>query len=76
MLSFLRCEKEMILIVAECNVNELNVNEEKDIKFILIVAECNVNWLFVSHLFHLPVILIVAECNVNALIAALPTGSL
>ena len=33
----------MILIVAECNVNELNVNEEKDIKFILIVAECNVN---------------------------------
>ena len=32
----------MILIVAECNVNELNVNEEKDIKFILIVAECNV----------------------------------
>ena len=76
MLSFLRCEKEMILIVAECNVNELNVNEEKDIKFILIVAECNVNPVPCQSLHILSMILIVAECNVNALIAALPTGSL
>ena len=54
-----------ILIVAECNVNEIFFPFDKSMLCILIVAECNVNSFKNKSLITQGNILIVAECNVN-----------
>ena len=55
----------MILIVAECNVNEGEFYGVVVAFYILIVAECNVNSFKNKSLITQGNILIVAECNVN-----------
>ena len=57
-----------ILIVAECNVNEIFFPFDKSMLCILIVAECNVNLQTDLNTYNHPLILIVAECNVNYLL--------
>ena len=54
-----------VLIVAECNVNELEKVKQGLGGVVLIVAECNVNRVKVMERILDFLVLIVAECNVN-----------
>ena len=56
--------KDIVLIVAKCNVN-VDKRYDEIPEWILIVAKCNVNVRPKIHLLLRQVVLIVAKCNVN-----------